>query len=471
MKRFLLTAAALLIALLSLFMLHTFRLQETVQIWKHYNVMYISSAYSEHDIVSLCRNAGSEGLISRDSSLFQVQNRMVPSLKPYSADGFTSESMRDFFFSDQTKSYFLLYIPEDSLEITRNALDEAHIPYGMDASVTYPILCPVLCFIAFLTIMIMNRINWRKVLCLIPLVAVSYAVPFYSVTAAILCMLFIFSISDMYIKRKGAVHILLRKVTLLTVFICGITAAALSGTKALLLFLAALAVSMILLNITHTVKEMALQNVYFNPVLIVPAKWINPEKRYNQKTLVTLSVFCLCFTILTFFSGFSVKGISSQDLLLPSPSVYTESEGFTTTAYAELSDIHSEERSPDMTDFLNEKWYADTAAYRKVSSSFRTAEAGEAVTLPSFRENGGLIEENDRIVFSFNDAYISSAAEDFSMREGIESLLVSEGGFFSTGYASTGKMEVSAFVMPAAALCAAAFLILLLAYEIKRHGK
>lgn len=471
MKRVGLTAAAIIIAVLSLFLMYSQKLEEKVQLWTHYNIIYVSNDYSINDVLDVCNKAGVSGVISKENSLFSVKNRMVPTLQPYENEGYTSETIRDFFFHDKSEKYFLLYIPQENLQLAADSLKKAHISFGIDASVEYPILCPILCFAAFLLLMIINRVNVTKAVCLIPLVAVSYAVPFYSISSAVLCMLFIWCICDLYEKRNGAIKAILKKPALWIALAAGIVSAAFSGRKALLLFAAGIVSSIILFVLRFFIAKSSKDNCHFQPVLIINAKWINPERRYNLKSLLTTLVSCICFLVLSVFSGSVNAGIKSQDLLLPSPSGYTESSGFTAQAYSELSDMHDEARNPDLTDFLNEKWYAETAAYRKVNASYETVVADEKVVLPSFKEVDGLIVEKDKTLFKFNDGYISSAAEEFNSREGVERLLVSEEGFYSTGYATSGKKEISALIVPATMICAACFLILVFVYCIKRLKK
>lgn len=471
MKRIVLTLTALLIAFLSLFLMYSLKLEEKVQIWSHYNVVYISHDYSESDVFALCRNEGVEGIISKENSLFSVKNHMLPTLKPYENEGFTSQSMRDFFFKDKSESYFLLYVPSESLEQLSKVLKKENIPFGVDATVEYPVLCPILCFASFLVLMFVNRIDFIKALCLIPFIAVSYAVPFYSVSAGIICLLFVFCIADLYELRHGAIRTILKKPSLWLSLIAGLAAASFSGKTAILLFIAGLASSAVLLCIRFIIVRQKMNECHFKSVYIVNAKWINVHRRYNAKTLLTMAVSCICFVILSFFSLSPVAGINPKDLLLPSPSGYTDTADFSASAYEQLRDMQAEERNPDISDFLNEKWYAETAAYRKVNDSFKTAEADEKILLPSFMESDGRIVEKDRTVFSFNDDYVVSAAQEFEKMEGIEKLLVSEDGFYTTGYASSGKKETSALILPATVLCAFCFLLLFAVYCIKRLKK
>lgn len=471
MKRVGLTAAVILISLLSVFLMYSQRLHETVQLWKSYNIVYVSNDFSEQEVFDICNDEGAGGIISRQNSLFSVKNRMVPTLDPYTNEGFSSESMRNFFFRDKSDSYFLMYVPEESLTAAVNALNKAKIPFGIDASAEYPALCPILCFAAFLLLILLNRVDFTKALCMLPLVAVSYAVPFYSVAAAICCVLFVFIICDLYEKRSGAMRILLRTVSLYAAMAAGLIAAAMSGVKAMLLFIAGLILSGALLFIRERFKLISEQKSHFRPVLIINARWINKKQRYNMKTLGSMLCICSCFLILSLFSGILSTGIRSQDLLLPSPSVYTEAEGFTAAAYDELEACHVKDRTPDLTDFLNEKWYAETAAYRKVNVPYTTAKAGETIKLPSFIEVDGLMVERDKTLFKFDDAYVSSAAADFSSRSGVEKLLVDQDGFYTTDYASTGKLETSSLIMPATALCVLCFLVLAVVYFVKRLKK
>lgn len=486
MKKFLLTASAFFTAVLSLFMLYSLRDQDKVQIWKNYNVVYIAKEYSEPDIISLIKKNGFEGIVSRDNSLFSVKNNMLPTLKPYDNEGFTSETMRSFFFSDKSDSFFLLYVPEDEINQLSLVLKDQHIPYGIDASVKYPVLCPVICLAAYIILMLLARIRFSKAICLLPVVAVSYTVPFYSVAASILCFMFVFCIIDIYDFRKKSLHIILKKVSLWFVFAAGIIAAYLSGKKAFLLISSALIISSLLLFICHSVIKISRNQCHFQSVPILTSRWVNIRKRYNIKTLLIVLIFCTVFMISSLISvssdtgisfsgnfpyGFSSSGTAAQDLLLPSPSGYTETEGFSASSYAELSGNHDAERNPDLSDFLNEKWYAETAAYRKVNVPFTTAEADEKIILPSFREEDGLIIEKDRTLFSFDDNYIASSVAEFGAKEGIEKLLVSEDGFYTTGYATSSKMETPEAGIPAAGMCALLFLVLTVIYCLKRHKK
>ena len=471
MKRVGLILTAFLIAFSTFFLMHSLRLQETVQLWQKYNIVYVSNVYPEEELIDLLHENGAEGIISRENSLFSVKNHMLPTLAPYNDDGFTSESMRSFFFHDESDNYFLFYVPEKSLEEATHILSTEKIPFGIDASAEYPVLCVILCFAAFIAIMIINRVDFIKALCLIPLVSVSYAVPFYSVSAATCCFLFSFCIIDLYEMRTGAVKVLLRTLSLYVLCITGFCAAALSGLKAFLLCLAGIASSVILLYLRILIRKEKLADSSFKPKMIITAPWIRTDTRYNLKSLLTILVFCITFLLLSLLSGIITTGIKTQDLLLPSPSEYTEHDGFTASAYDELAGNHESQRNPDLTDFLNEKWYAETAAYRKVNAPYKTVTGGEKITLPSFREVDGTIIENDETLFSFDDRYISSASEEFAEREGIEKLLVSQDGFFSTDYASTGKRETAPGIIPAALICVFCYLILAVTYFFRRHKK
>lgn len=471
MKRVGLTITAILITLISLFLFYSLRLQEKVQLWTHYSVIYISNEYSPSQVSSVFQDAGIIGVITKEKSVFSVKNRMLPTLEPYENDGFTSESMRDFFFHDESGSFFLLYVPVDAIEHAAEALQLSHIPFGLDASVEYPVLCPILCFAAFILLMFINRIDFVKALCLLPLVAVSYAVPFYSVASAVMCLLFVFCIADIYDLRKGALVEIIKQAALWIAGIAGLVSASLSGKTALLFFITGMVLSGILLNLRYLDMKCAREKYHFKALLIINARWMQNNKRYNMKTLLTMLVVCTCFLFLSLFSDSLTAGINTQDLLLPSPSGYTEEQGFSADAYSELSEMQDNSRNPDLSDFLNEKWYAETAAYRKVYEPFERAKANENIVLPSFVEEDGLIVEKDSVLFSFDDRYISSAANEFDSRDGIEKLLVSEEGFYSTGYAASGKRETSSLIIPATALCAACFLILAVVYCIKRQKK
>lgn len=471
MKRIALYASIAVAFFLSLFLMYSQKIHDTVQLWKRYNIVYISTGYTESDIYSLLLSDGAEGIISRENSHFEVRNNMLPTLKPYANEGFTSESIRSFFFNDESAAYFLFYVPEESLEQVIMTLNKEKIAYGIDATAEYPVLCPILCFAAFILLMLINRIDFTKALCLLPVLAVSYAVPFYSVAASICCFLFIFCIADIYDSREGALHAILKKAALYLVTAAGIASICFSGLKASLLMCAGIASSAIIFYLRWLIIKTKKDSCHFQPVNIITARWIDSGRRYNLKTLLSLAATCSCFLILSFLSGFTGPGIKTQDLLLPSPSEYTEQEGFTASAYDEISGKHAVGRNPDLTDFLNEKWYAETAPYRKVNTTYKTAAGGEKVTLPSFTETDGYIIENDQVLFTFDDAYVTSATDGFAEREGIEKLLVSQDSFFSTDYASTGKIEVSPLNIPAVAICVSCFIILAVVYLLKRHKK
>lgn len=472
MKRVGLTAAIILLTLLTVFVMQSQRMNETVQLWKKYNIIYISTDYSEQEIFDLCSNNGIDEIIARQNSLFSVKNRMVPTLSAYGYDGFTSETMRNFFFSDKSQKYFLFYIPEENLASAGSCLEKEHIPFGIDAAAEYPALCPIVCFAAFILLILLNRVDFTKALCLLPLISVSYAVPFYSVAAAVCCMVFIYMICDLYERRSGALRMILKNTALFVILFDCLASLCMSGLKAILLFIFALIISGAFLFIRKSFKAISYNESHFKSVPIINARWIKKDSRYNMASLTAMLSICVCFLVLSLFSGITGTGSNSQDLLLPSPSVYTEDEGFTASAYDELKSLHATDRNPDLSDFLNEKWYAQTAAYRKVTASFETAKAGDTITFPYFFDDGnGIMKENDQILFSFDDEWISSTATEFGKKEGIERLLVSQEGFYTTDYASSGKLEVSSLILPAVALCVLCFLVLAVIYCSKRLKK
>lgn len=446
-------------------------MKSSVQFWDKYNIIYISTDYQEKDVLDLLLTNGAEGIISKENSLYNVKNAMLPTLAPYNNEGFSSDTMRSFFFRDKSESCFLFYVPETSLNQVISTLNKEKIPFGIDASVEYPVLCPVICLFACIILMAVSKMKTSESLCLLPFISASIAVPFYSVAASISCFLFAYCIIDMYVRRKGTVKVLLTKTYLWIVLAAGIISAIASGLRAVLFIITGLCISALLLIIVNLIERISLEESHFKPVYILSARWIDEKKRYNLKTLLTMSFFSVCFFILTLVSGTIETGINTQGLLLPSPSEYTEERDFSAAGYAELSEMHDSMRNPNLSDFLNEKWYAETAAYRKVNSSYKTVSAGEKVILPSFVEKEGLISQNDETLFCFDDSYVSSAAESFKKMDGIEKLLVSEERFFTTGYASTGKIELPAFAIPATVICAVCFLLLTLLFRLKRHDK
>ena len=163
-----------------------FRDVPAVKIWDNYCIFYVDKEISIFDALS---NIDTQGVISKATQEYVKPHSYTPIMMDYKIKNFSSNDLRDVFFSDMEDKYQLFYVEESFVEYVENELKKQSIPFGVDAKASVPILCPIICGVLLIVLSVFSKSKWQFILAKVPFVVLVYAVPFYSVAISVCCFL------------------------------------------------------------------------------------------------------------------------------------------------------------------------------------------------------------------------------------------------------------------------------------------
>ena len=100
---------------------------------------------------------------------------------------------------------------------------------------------------------------------------------------------------------------------------------------------------------------------------------------------------------------------------------------------------------PNIFDFVDESWIISTFPYEKLGFSdvyHNLVEIGKKVSIPEYKKtSNGLVISEEKVLFTFDENYLSDSLESFQTSTGIEKLLLSQKPYSNIVYSSGGKVE------------------------------
>ncbi|MCR5437694.1 MAG: hypothetical protein K6E97_11595 [Treponema sp.] len=439
------------------FVVIKFRSVPTGHIWNDYTVLYVEDSCDDAEISSVFDSLEISDYVSADNQLLPIEiskNSPEEAMLRLNINSSENEYLkkRMNYFYDASKKYRLYYVPDrfnDKLNQCISILEQKDIYAGVDSSLSFPFILPVLGIAAFVILLLCSKNRIVFAVSSIPFVLYIFCNPFYSCAAAsFLLMLVVFFISNLW-RREGFVKVLLTDyknyVLILLALIAAFSNSGLSG----LLFMLSIASSFAALfyfNIRESIIE---SRQVYKYLMIRTADKISP---YAGKGPVVLVSLMLCiFSIFAYFLIFSSDNIRGHfaKILLPGSSV-VKSDAF-----------------PELTDYT--RWTFDVITKPLVSVNKNTDK--NKVVYPRFVREDNLIKQVDYTLI-YDDTYKNTVLDSINNLgfESIEKVVKIQGHDFKCGYTSASNFHVSVFSVICIILCFSSLLFLFISIN-KKGGK
>ncbi len=435
-----------LILVLSVLALRVFRVIPASKLWSGYSVLYVPV---QSDKALLRRTLEENGVTTYLSLENQTFPLALPKESPeysLSAAGAAGNYLdrRAGYFFDREHAFSVYYVPdrlEGELNRAVHELAEAGIAAGLNASSSYPWAAFVitLVFAAALVYFAERRI---LMLCATALGAYfALSLPFYSVASAMCLFLLAFFLSTKFWKRDGAVSSIKKNTVISVLMLLSVITIFLSGIKAAALFVAFLLAVLSASYIYFVASELSEQRFFFRPVLIRPASMVNALTPKNMHCVLGCFAATSLILVSAVFSlrniEFSGEGAGGASVQLPSKNA-------------------AKKTLPDLSDYVIWNWNTVTFPYRSLNDGVpQEPKTGDMVVFPRYEEKNGRISSSLNSIV-FDEQFKANAIQNIDSLPptALEALLKKQGGFVKPGYAGSGTQSVSVLAFILLAFCA-----------------
>ena len=114
------------IIFISLFLIYFFRDVPSVKIWDSYRIFYIEKST---DIKSIIKDYDAY-IISKYSQEYPSTSSFTPIMMDFTIKNFSSDELRNIFFTDKYDKYQLVYVEDSFAETFGNILTEKKVSFG-----------------------------------------------------------------------------------------------------------------------------------------------------------------------------------------------------------------------------------------------------------------------------------------------------------------------------------------------------
>ncbi len=448
----------LIIVLFISFIIIKFRSVPTGHIWDEYTVLYVSDEVEDSRITSVLDDLEIKNYVSKEQQKMPVvisvnspEESMYKLTKDKSENEYLKKRLN--FFYDYSKQYRLYYVPnefKDKLNSCISILEQDGIYAGVDSSLSFPWILPVLGFIVAAVLYLCSK-NKFIFTCasIVPLIYI-FCNPFYScAVAAFLFMLFVFLLSNIW-RREGFIKIIFTNYKYDAILGISLISAFSTSFLTGLMFVLTIIASFIILYYLKSREDFEESKYTYKYLMIRTADKINV---YAHKAKVVLPTIILCiitiFVYFTLYSSDNIRGHFAK-ILLPGSSVVKSD------AFPELSDYY--------------RWNFDivTAPMRSLNKS----EDKNKVVYPRFVRENGLIKKVENTI-TFDEIYKTTVYNSIDNLdfESIEKVIKKQGNDFKCGYTSASNFHVSVFSIICMILCLMLLLFLYISVRIKKGSK
>lgn len=432
------------IIFISLFLIYFFRDVPSVKIWDSYRIFYIEKST---DIKSIIKDYDAY-IISKYSQEYPSTSSFTPIMMDFTIKNFSSDELRNIFFTDKYDKYQLVYVEDSFAETFGNILTEKKVSFGIDSNASVPIACPIVCFTLIVLLYVLSKSNLKFLFAKIPFVLLAYALPYYSVAIAICCVITYLFILEFYKLREKWFRDLKYNVSIIVFGLICFLLIALCGFKAIIFFTLSIISSELFVILTSLCNKKYIYG--FSMKQILPIKYLKIEKRLNLKYLSISLASILVLFLLFCFSPKLKNNIKENNLFLPAPSEYNETVDFTNIEenYNYVKSFENQidvETLPNIFDFVDESWIIATYPYKKISQSIDSnVSFGDKIMIPEYQKTSdGLVVQKSRLMYNFNEEFIDNLITEYSNSSGIEKLLASQQFYTNVVYSSGGNVKNS----------------------------
>ncbi|MGI5172087.1 hypothetical protein H0R92_00600 [Treponema sp. OMZ 840] len=447
-KTFIITAFICFFA--CMFVLFFFRTLPAVKIWQSYSVVYVEKQERVEDILDLFAQEGITGVLSATHTGFPPLSPFAPVQYNDKADTvFSYEDLQNLFFSDKSDAFRLYYIPEQYKEKAVKVLKTLPVTWGIDGSGAARSAVFAAVFLLFLCFAAFAKKRLFFISSFFPLVCYAAAVPLYHSAAFVcLCGYGLFIIQKFWHRRGFFGEPVIHSV-FVSSFVLLCISAAFSGLRQFLLLCAAIGASCSLTYLFLKIDVFLRSRKSFVPVPIAPARTI-PVRDVLCLRFALIPALCVSFfMIMVIYKPLGVSGKKVKNLYIPFPVHKTAQKDFSSTSYTRVLSYDTENRLPDLTDFVHRFWFTHTYPFRRlektgVEKTYVLPAIGEKVEYADYKKIGNELKEVRVTAAVFDAEYIAHIIDLIGKTQangGAEMLLAKQNGFLRTAYARSDSIK------------------------------
>ena len=404
----------------------------TGKLWNNYAILYVEKETSD-SLVSQCLiENGIQEFISLNNQFLPVRFSLFsPEVSYFQSNidnpAFSYIKNRNAYFFDKSKTYRIYYIPaeyKNKLNKVVKDLSGYNKFSGLDSSLSYPFVLPLLICLIFLLFTLFSRHKILFILSAIQSILFIFCNPFYQLgIAVIINLLVLFMISNLW--RRNGIFNRLSKIYLLGIMlILGIISAFACGIKIALIYLLLILSSAASILLYNEIETYFREKKSFVPIYIVSAKRTSLFAN-KSKVVLSASIFVSSFIILFFFlSVFTNFSSSSKKISLPAISKKSHSQ------------------LPNLEDYYRWYWNVEAGPYLSLNKN----EYFDKISFPRYKKDGKkIVEYQETLIFDQeykNNLY--SEIDDLKYLS-LEKMLKSQGKDCSISYKSTSTYNISIF--------------------------
>lgn len=445
--------------LLSLLFLFSFKTLPFSRLWFGYRVFYFDLSNDNSNVETILQD-NSIDYISINTQEYPKNPDKVPMIIPFKVRNYSSTELRKPFFFDKDQKYELLYVKETDATLTAQVLNNKKIKFGTDSDTKFFFIGTIVSVLVLISLLYFSfsKLNKRKYLVLLtnfeklklfisklPLILLSFLIPFYSVSVGVCVTLFLAFTMEVFVQRKIKIKQVLCSPVFLLLVVAILVCFIFSGIKVFIAFVITLLCCFTLGFFLFSLKK---ETVYgFNMKPIFNSKKIsmleNNKMRFYLIPIVSVFILAIFYVFSTSFTFSTGK----DNLFLPAPLHYNNAQ-LDFIDYAEIKSLRTEQSLPDICDFIDESWIYESYPYRVLSLDFNPeVNYGDKIQHYEFSKNAdGLVLEELKTVQTFDHKYFTTKLNEFKNYSGVEKLLSNQDYYTTIVYNTTGKTQSSLYM-------------------------
>ena len=421
---------AVFIFLVSVLLMALFRIVPVSKIWSHYSVLYVQDSVSEQEVIDLLTSHGCSDVIALSVQHVPFVSSITP-VNPLSSDYITRRS--EYFF-DQTKTYRLYYIPASQEKQTAASLsalqDELKVSAGVDGSLQYPFVVPLVCMLVFGVLIFLSRNRLVFFAAGLAPVLCSFCVPLYPAAAAVILFIAALFFAERLWLRDGTLMALVKSVYIDVLAVVPVVIMSLLSGHAILLYLLSLLACVAAIYGMWQLTVILDSRKAFTFVPIFSAFQIPVMGRKKSYVLISLTVPLLALLLFFLLSARFMPASSVQSICIPSP----------------LEDSDGGEMLVDMNDYFSWAWNTVTFPYKNLNEpQTASVKDGDSVVIPRYAKTDAGVTKTYETVFTYDSSFRKELIDGIldSESPAVEKLLLSEGSSVRVGYRTKSQAKTS----------------------------
>lgn len=456
LKQFFLFILIVLIAGL----LYHFRSLPTGQLWDNYTVFYVPVETEDEIVINAFEENGIKNYISLNGQENPVQlekgsmAELMFNLNFTTHDDTYLERRLNYFY-DSEKNYRVYYIPnkyKERIEKTVKLLDKSNVSAGVDSSVAFPWILPVILTVVSFAVMFFVRKKSLFFFGMILPVFYVYCNPFYSAASAVIIeMIILINISNLW-GKEGAGKKILKNPFIWIVLLVSIVSAFSSSMFTGLYYLAAFSAQLFVILIAvitrkHNNSRQTYVFLDIKPLKMIPVY----AKKHNVIFPLLIIAVAGIFISYKYYSTNNIKSHFSK-ILLPG-----------------IAEEH-DETFPLLNEYYDWNWTIVSYPYKSLNLEYD--EEVKEIVLPRFIKEENSIKQIDE-VFA-NDKKFQKTMYDNIDDLGynnIEHIIKNQGSDFKCGFTTAKNYQISFFSVIMIIICFFILIIIYFSVIIKKDGK